>query len=61
MTLFQALWGSIENSGDRYFITSAARLESATKEKRLFIKAYDEWERDRAIKEREYIKKGSRK
>lgn len=36
-----------------YFISSAAHTESATKEKHLFIKAYDESEREKAIRERD--------
>lgn len=35
-----------------YFITSAARPENATEKKSLFLKAYDEWEKEKAIRER---------
>jgi len=41
-----------------YFITSAMRPESATDQKKLFFKAYDEWERAKAIKERDEKQRG---
>lgn len=41
-----------------YFITGAAHLESESDKKQLFIKMYDAWERQKAIRERDEKQRG---